>query len=249
MSSNANSTNPSLVNQQQVTFDTILGTNSLPAPIPEQKSLTVDDIDEKIHQLKQQAPGYNFKDRWTIRNRYNRTSISRATIERRLRTAMLLELQEYDREFAVRLIDEQLLDLYAQRYRIQMADRRKRYRYSEECITGEGSTHRRLRRRIVEEEEEEEVDNCPVCQSTLAEGAVTHLPCSHSLHADCYVQLLARSQDQRCPTCRTCMTCAGDCDACSECHLHGQHTGSCSIGYAVSPLATRLSNAVAGLQT
>jgi len=82
MSANANSTNPPLVNQQQHIegiFDKILGTNALPAPVQEQKLLTVAQVDKRLRDLERQAPGFSFKNKDVVRNRYNRTSVSRAT--------------------------------------------------------------------------------------------------------------------------------------------------------------------------
>ncbi len=236
-----------------------MGTNALPAPIQEQKSLTAEQVDDRLRQLEQQAPGFSFRNRDVVRNRYNRSSVSVETKQRRLMASVLLELQEHRRELKCRPIDEQWLDLYAQRYRILLADRRRKRCYEDEEEEEEERNTRPLRRRRLrrhrmntqeEEETTEEADNCPVCLNTLDTGAVTRLTCGHALHADCHVQLLANRQDHRCPTCRACMTCVGDCNACQECHLHGQHTGTCSRYVPGTPDSTAsLNEAISGLQT
>jgi hypothetical protein len=51
--------------------------------------------------LENKAPSYSFKDRDTVRNRYNRSNIPR-----RLKTAMALQMQEYEREAAGCQIDK-----------------------------------------------------------------------------------------------------------------------------------------------
>jgi hypothetical protein len=184
-------------NQQPVSLDSMLGTGTLPAFVAAERALTVDQVEKRMHELEQQAPSYSFKDRDTVRNRYNRSSVPRTTKERTLKTAMALQLQEYDREKRVHTIDEQWLELRAHKYRISLADRRKRKR--------------------------DEEDSCPICQHTLAEGAVTTLRCHHQLHTTCFTQLQNNASDRRCPSCRQCYH-----TACSECYVHGGHSSWCS---------------------
>jgi hypothetical protein len=76
----------------------MLGTSILPTEVAEQISLTVIQVKERMKMLENQAPSYSFTDRNAVRNRYNRSNISRTTVLRRLQTAMALQLQEYDRE-------------------------------------------------------------------------------------------------------------------------------------------------------
>jgi hypothetical protein len=113
----------------------MLGTSILPTEVAEQISLTVIQVKERMKMLENQAPSYSFNTKYTVRNRHLRCNISRTTVERRLITAMKLQLQEYDREFKVFDIDEQWLELRAHLHRIKLADsRQKRPREAEEDI-------------------------------------------------------------------------------------------------------------------
>ena len=183
----------------QVSLDSILGTNTLPAFVSDPVSLlNADQVQERMRALEQQAPAWNFKDRDTVRNRYNRSSVPRATIERRLKTAMALQLQEYDREAAVHTIDEQWLELRTHLYRIKITDRRRT-----------GSKRPR---------EETEEDNCSICHHSLGNGRLHTLHCGHQLHTNCFAQLQRNNWNRRCPLCRQCHDCGeqhrvGECTA------------------------------------
>ncbi len=148
---------------------------AIPAQAP---TLTIEACERKMLELQQLAPGHSFKDFATVRNRHGRSSVPRDDFTRALEIAKRVKLQEYEREAQCHAIDGQWLDLSKLRAQLRLLARRKRPN-----TAAEARQPRRPRFGT-------QPDNCTVCQSALAVGAVSDLPCGHQLHSTCLAEMV-----------------------------------------------------------
>ena len=105
----------------------ILQGRALPAVVaPPVASITIQDLDAALTQLVALAPPeFPYSKFDHVEKRFQRTSRPRQDFKRAMEASMLLKLQEYDREAAVREIDRQWLSLRRQRNQLLLVSKRK----------------------------------------------------------------------------------------------------------------------------